>query len=48
MGYSRPALISMGRAEDIIASGMRKGPFQWESMAGPPLLTNVPAYEVDE
>jgi hypothetical protein len=48
MDYCRPEVTLVGSAGLVIESGLNKGPFQWESLLGPPSLTAVPAYEADE
>jgi hypothetical protein len=48
MEYRKPELVRMGDANQVIQSILTKGPFQFDSIAGPPALTNVAAYQADE
>jgi hypothetical protein len=48
MEYRKPELIRMGDATEVIQSSLMKGPRQFDSITGPPALTNVAAYEADE
>jgi hypothetical protein len=48
MEYEKPELTLMGRAHDVIQSGMFKGSVPWDSINGEPELTNASAYQADE
>jgi len=48
MEYRKPELMPVGQAQDVIESGLTKGPYQFDQMVGQPELTNVAAYQADE
>lgn len=46
MEYCKPELTLVGRAADVIQSGLTKGPVEGDHISGP--MTNPPAYQSDE
>jgi hypothetical protein len=48
MEYSKPELMPVGHAQDVIESSLTKGPYPFDQMGDPTELTNVAAYQADE
>ena len=48
MEYSKPELMPVGHARDVIESSLTKGPYPFDQMGDPTELTNVAAYQADE
>jgi hypothetical protein len=48
MDYQKPELAPMGKANDVIESGLTKGTYPWDAIQGEPELSNVAAYLADE
>lgn len=48
MEYRKAELTLIGDANDAIQSSLTKAPYHFDSIIGPPALTNVAAYQADE
>jgi len=48
MKYQKPEMAPVGKAMDLIASGLAKNNKPMESELGPPFPTDAAAYQSDE